>query len=69
MDVSMFYVSNNINKLLSDWFIFTDSHVSFIQLKQILLQIKEKEMQKVKMVVWGGLKNSCEKKRNEMQRR
>ena len=51
MDVSMFYVSNNINKLLSDWFIFTDSHVSFIQLKQILLQIKEKEMQKVKMVV------------------
>ena len=69
MDVSMFYVSNNINKLLSDWFIFTDSHVSFIQLKQILLQIKEKEMQKVKMVVWGGLKNSCEKKRNERQRR
>ena len=28
-----------------------------------------KEMQKVKMVVWGGLKNSCEMKRNEKQRR
>ena len=26
---------------------------------------QEKEMQKVKMVVWGGLTNSCEKKRSE----
>ena len=33
----------------------------------ILLQ--EKEMQKSKMAVWGGLTNSCEKKRNEKQRR
>ena len=30
---------------------------------------KEKEMQKSKMAVWGGLKNSCEKKRSEKQRR
>ena len=28
-----------------------------------------KEMQKGKMVVWGGLTNSCEKKRNNKQRR
>ena len=28
-----------------------------------------KEMQKGKMVVWGGLTNSCEKKRSEKQRR
>ena len=29
----------------------------------------EKEMQKSKMAVWGGLTNSCEKKRGEKQRR
>ena len=29
----------------------------------------EKEMQKGKMAVWGGLTNSCEKKRSEKQRR
>ena len=28
-----------------------------------------KEMQKSKMAVWGGLTNSCEKKRAEKQRR
>ena len=28
-----------------------------------------KEMQKSKVAVWGGLKNSCEKKRGEKQRR
>ena len=28
-----------------------------------------KEMQKSKMVVWGGLTNSCEEKRGEKQRR
>ena len=28
-----------------------------------------KEMQKIKMAVWGGLTNSCEKKRSEKQRR
>ena len=28
-----------------------------------------KEMQKSKMVVWGGLSNSCEKKRSEKQKR
>ena len=30
---------------------------------------QEKEMQKSKMVVWGGLTNSSEKKRSEKQRR
>ena len=30
--------------------------------------LQEKEMQKGKMVVWGGLTNSCEKKRSEKQR-
>ena len=30
---------------------------------------QEKEMQKIKMAVWGGLTNSCEKKRSEKQRR
>ena len=30
---------------------------------------QEKEMQKDKMVVWGGFKNSWEKNRNERQRR
>ena len=29
----------------------------------------EKDMQKSKMAVWGGLTNSCEKKRSEKQRR
>ena len=30
---------------------------------------QEKEMQKSKMAVWGGLTNSCVKKRSEKQRR
>ena len=30
---------------------------------------QEKEMQKSKMAVWGGLTNSCEKKRGEKQKR
>ena len=30
---------------------------------------QEKEMQKSKMAVWGGLTNSCEMKRSEKQRR
>ena len=30
---------------------------------------QEKEMQKSKMAVWGGLTNSCVKKRNKKQRR
>ena len=29
---------------------------------------QEKEMQKSKMAVWGGLTNSCEKKRSEKER-
>ena len=30
---------------------------------------QEKEMQKSKMAVWGGLTNSCEKKRSKKHRR
>ena len=30
---------------------------------------KKKEMQKVKMAVWGGLTNSCENRRSKRQRR
>ena len=30
---------------------------------------QEKEMQKSKMALWGGLTNSCEKKESEKQRR
>ena len=30
---------------------------------------QEKEMQKSKMAVWGGLTNSCEKKESEKQKR
>ena len=30
---------------------------------------QEKEMQKSKMAVWGGLRKSCEKKRSKKQRR
>ena len=30
---------------------------------------QEKEMQKSKMAVWGGLTNSCEKKRSKKQRK
>ena len=30
---------------------------------------QEKEMQKSKMAVWGGLTNSCEEKKGEKQRR
>ena len=30
---------------------------------------KEKQCKKSKMAVWGGLTNSCEKKRGEQQRR
>ena len=30
---------------------------------------QEKQMPKSKMAVWGGLTNSCEKKRSEKQRR
>ena len=32
-------------------------------------QTQEKEMIKGKMVVWGGLTNTCEKKRSKRQRR
>ena len=31
--------------------------------------VDTKEMQKSKMAAWGGLKNSCEKKRSERQRK
>ena len=31
--------------------------------------LQEREVQKSKMAIWGGLTNSCEKKRSEKQRR
>ena len=34
----------------------------------LLLQFEQKEMQKSKMALWGGLPNSCEKKRSQKQR-
>jgi len=34
-----------------------------------LFHSHREEMQKSKMAVWGGLTNSCEKKRSEKQRR
>ena len=30
---------------------------------------KKKDMQKIRMAVWGGLTNTCEKKRSKKQRR
>ena len=30
--------------------------------------LQEKELQKSKMAVWGGLTNSCEKKRDKKQK-
>ena len=38
-------------------------------IKTIPLHFASPKMQKSKMAVWGGLTNSCEKKRNEKQRR
>ena len=35
----------------------------------VIKTIPKKKMQKSKMAVWGGLTNSCEKKRSEKQRR
>ena len=40
-----------------------------VQETGIKIILKKKEMQKSKMAVWGGLTNSCEKKRSEKQRR
>ena len=36
-----------------------------VQETGIKIILKKKEMQKSKMAVWGGLTNSCEKKRSE----
>ena len=36
---------------------------------RFLKKTGRKEMRKNKMAVWGGLTNSCEKKRSEKQRR
>ena len=40
-----------------------------VQEAVIKIMPKKKEMHKGKMAVWGGLTNSCEKKRSERQRR
>ena len=41
----------------------------FVQETEIKTHPHGKEMQKSKIAVWGGLTNSCEKKRSEKQRR
>ena len=38
-------------------------------LEKVTFHSNPKERQKSKMAVWGGLKNSCEKKRGEKPRR
>ena len=37
--------------------------------KKVSFHFNPKERQKSKMAAWGGLTNSCEKKRSEKQRR
>ena len=37
--------------------------------KKVFLSDQCKEIEESKMAVWGGLTNSCEKKRSEKQRR
>ena len=44
------------------------------ELKSLLMKVKEESEEvglklNIKMAVWGGLTNSCEKKRSEKQRR
>ena len=41
----------------------------FVQETRIQTIPMEKKCKKIKMAVWGGLTNSCEKKRSEKQRR
>ena len=48
--------------------LWTEVH-DFVQETGIKTIPMEKKMQKSKMAVWGGLTNSCEKKRSEKQRR
>ena len=51
----------------------TKSHIAQcgqkIKKRISLIEPNQKEMQKSKMAVWGGLTDSCEKKRGEKQRR
>ena len=48
--------------------LWTEVH-DIVQETGIKIILKKKEMQKSKMAVWGGLTNSCEKKRSERQKR
>ena len=40
-----------------------------VQVTGIKTILMEKKCKKAKMAVWGGLSNSCEKKRSEKQRK
>ena len=52
------------------WFPLLCSQIRFRSVAQSCPTLTHgKEMQKSKMAVWGGLTNSCEKKRSEKQRR
>ena len=42
---------------------------SVLTLSSVRIELNCKEMQTSKMAVWGGLTNSCEKKRSEKKRR
>ena len=49
--------------------IVQETGIKTIPIEKKCKKKKKKEMQKSKMAVWGGLTNSCEKKRSEKQRR
>ena len=48
--------------------LWTEVH-DIVQETEIKIIPMEKKCKKSKMAVWGGLTNSCEKKRNKKQRR
>ena len=58
--------STGLQRVGHDW--ATSPHLAFIGGRD-QYHLQEKEMQKDKMVVWGGLTNSREKKRSERQGR
>ena len=48
--------------------LWMESH-DIVQETRMNTTLKKKKCKKSKMAVWGGLTNSCEKKRSEKQRR
>ena len=65
----MVEVANRLKGLdLTDRELWTEVH-DIVQKSVIKTIPKKKKCKKSKMAVWGGLTNSCEKKRSEKQRR